>query len=73
MQLKEVVAISTGSACSTAKVEPSHVILALGYGEERAHQSVRFGLGRSNTRDQVDFVIDRISQVVRNLQAITLA
>lgn len=48
VQLKDV-AISTGSACTTAKVEPSHVILALGLGEYRAHTAIRIGLGRSNS------------------------
>jgi cysteine desulfurase len=68
VQLKHDVALSTGSACTTAKVEPSHVILALGYGEERAHCSVRFGLGRENKKDDVDFVIERLTAVVERLR-----
>src|SRR5260370_2683980 len=56
VKLKHDVALSTGSACTTAKVEPSHVILALGYGEERAHSSLRFGLGGANVMKQFDFV-----------------
>jgi len=53
VQLKHDVALSTGSACTTAKVEPSHVILALGYGEERAYSPVRFGLGRISSDDDI--------------------
>ena len=70
MQLKYDVALSTGSACTTAKVEPSHVILALGYGEERAYCSLRFGLGRENTEADVDFVIDKTLNAVRNVKRI---
>ncbi len=68
VKLKHDVALSTGSACTTAKVEPSHVILALGYGEERAHGSVRFGLGRSNTEEVVEYVIDRFAPSVKLLR-----
>jgi cysteine desulfurase len=68
VKLKHDVALSTGSACTTAKVEPSHVILALGYGEERAHSSVRFGLGRCNIKTEVDFVIQSLSETTRSLR-----
>ncbi len=64
------IAISAGSACTTETVEPSHVILALGYDEQRAHSSIRFGLGRFNTEEEVNFVIDRIADVVRRLRKI---
>ncbi len=72
VKLKHDVAISTGSACTTAKVEPSHVILALGFGEERAHRSVRFGLGRKNTEAEVDFVVKCLKVSVSNLQLLSL-
>jgi len=62
------VAISTGSACTSATVEPSHVILALGFGEERAHSAIRIGVGRFNNDRQVDTAIDRIVKSVRELQ-----
>jgi cysteine desulfurase len=68
VQIKHEVALSTGSACTTAKVEPSHVILALGFGEERAYSSVRFGLGRHNTRTEVDFVAQSLSVTTRSLR-----
>jgi len=71
VQLKHDVALSTGSACTTAKVEPSHVILALGYGEERAHTSVRFGLGRENNEGDVSLVVKRlVASVCRSRQLI---
>ncbi|MFL6335418.1 MAG: cysteine desulfurase family protein [Pyrinomonadaceae bacterium] len=67
VQLKADVALSTGSACTSARVEPSHVLLALGYNEERAHCSLRFGLGRENTADDIEFVVERISATVNHL------
>ncbi|NOK58229.1 MAG: aminotransferase class V-fold PLP-dependent enzyme [Chloroflexi bacterium AL-W] len=57
-------AISTGSACTTASVEPSHVIAALGFGEQRAHCSLRFGLGRSNDAEQVAYAVEVVKQKV---------
>lgn len=67
VQLKHDVALSTGSACTTAKVEPSHVILALGYDEERAMCSLRFGLGRENTEEDVNFVVGCLAEAVQRL------
>jgi len=64
------IAISAGSACTTESVEPSHVILALGYDERRAHSSIRFGLGRFNTQEEIDFVVDRIVDTVTRLRRI---
>ena len=64
------VAISAGSACTTEEVEPSHVILALGYSHERAHSSVRFGLGRFNTEEEVRYVIDSLMEAVKHLHKI---
>ncbi len=72
VQLKQDVALSTGSACTTAKVEPSHVILALGYDETHAHCSLRFGLGKQNTEADVNLVAERIialAQRTRQLSA----
>jgi len=65
VQLKHDVALSTGSACTTTNVKPSHVIVALGHGEERAHCSVRFGLGRGNMDVDVDFVLARLVWAVQ--------
>jgi cysteine desulfurase len=62
------VAVSSGSACTSATLEPSYVIRALGVGDELAHSSIRFGLGRFNTDDEVDFVAERVTREVRRLR-----
>ena len=62
------IAVSSGSACTSATLEPSYVIRALGIDEELAHSSIRFGLGRFNTEDEVDFVTDRVTKEVKRLR-----
>jgi cysteine desulfurase len=62
------VAVSSGSACTSATLEPSYVIRALGTDEELAHSSIRFGLGRFNTDDEVDFVTDKVCGEVKRLR-----
>ena len=62
------VALSSGSACSSATIEPSHVLRALGIGEELARGAIRFGLGRFNTAEEVDYVSGRIVELVRKLR-----
>jgi cysteine desulfurase len=69
MNLRDV-AISTGSACTSASVEPSHVILALGFGEERAHNAIRIGVGRFNDDEQINLAISKIAKSVQRLEAI---
>lgn len=61
-------AIATGSACTSASVEPSHVITALGFGEQRAHGSLRFGLGRGNDEEQVGIAIDVVTKRIAQLR-----
>lgn len=73
VQLKHDVSLSTGSACTTAKVEPSHVILALGYGAARAHSSLRFGLGKGNDVANVNLVVERLGMVVKQLRQLVAA
>jgi cysteine desulfurase len=63
------VAISSGSACTSASVEPSYVLKALGVDDEPAHASIRFGLGRFNTEEEVDYVIDEVVRTVERLRA----
>ncbi|HKB04791.1 MAG TPA: IscS subfamily cysteine desulfurase [Gemmataceae bacterium] len=67
MGIKEV-AVSSGSACTSASLEPSYVLRALGVGDELAHSSIRFGLGRFNTEEEVDFVIDHVVREVNRLR-----
>jgi cysteine desulfurase len=62
------VAVSSGSACTSATLEPSYVIRALGVNEELAHSSIRFGIGRFNTEEEVDFVTDRVTKEVNRLR-----
>ena len=67
------VALSTGSACTTLNVEPSHVILAMGLGEERAHTAIRFGLGRFNNEEEIDLVIELLIRTTERLRKINFA
>jgi len=62
------IAVSSGSACTSATLEPSYVLKALGVGEELAHTSIRFGLGRFNTEEDVDYVAERVVSEVRRLR-----
>ena len=66
-------AISSGSACSSGAVEPSHVLLAMGMPRERARASLRFSLGYSNTVEQVDALIEAVSESVSHLRALSPA
>ena len=67
MALREV-ALSSGSACASAAPAPSHVLQALGLGADLAHASLRFGLGRANTEEEVDYVVERIAEAVPRLR-----
>ena len=62
------VAVSSGSACSSASIEPSHVLRALGLSAERAHASVRFGVGRMNDEEEIDFAAERVVATVTDLR-----
>jgi cysteine desulfurase len=66
-------AVSSGSACSSGATEPSHVLAAIGLNREQARSSVRFSLGRSNTQEQIELLIDAVAQVVARLRKLAPA
>jgi cysteine desulfurase len=65
------VAVSSGSACTSATLEPSYVLRALGVSEDLAHSSIRFGLGRFNTDEEVDYVAGRVVETVKRLRELS--
>jgi cysteine desulfurase len=65
-------AVSTGSACSSGAITPSHVLTALGLSADRARSSLRFSLGRSNTAEQVDALVDALEASVAHLRRISV-
>ena len=67
MGIKDV-AVSSGSACTSASLEPSYVLRALGVGDELAHSSIRFGLGRFTTEEEIDYVTNDVVRAVTHLR-----
>jgi cysteine desulfurase len=65
------IAVSSGSACTSATLEPSYVLKALGTGDELAHSSIRFGLGRFNTVEEVDYVANKVIDTVKRLRELS--
>ncbi len=67
----EGIAASTGSACSSSSLEPSHVLLSIGLTHEFAHGSVRFSLGKQTTKDELDYVVEALPGIVKKLRAMS--
>ncbi len=70
MGIKDI-AVSSGSACTSASLEPSHVLRAMGVGEDMAHSSIRFGFGRFTTQEQVDYAADQLVKAVKRLRELS--
>jgi cysteine desulfurase len=72
MSMREL-AVSSGSACTSANPEPSHVLRALGLSDELSRASLRFGLGRFNTAEEVDFAVETVADAVHRLRKLSRA
>ena len=65
------ICVSSGSACSSGSLDPSHVLLAIGVPIEVAHGSIRFSFGKENTKEQVDYVVEKLKEIIKNLRAMS--
>ena len=70
MAIKDM-AVSSGSACTSASLEPSYVLRALGLNEENAHSSIRLGIGRFTTEQEIDYTVNKLAKSVRKLREIS--
>ena len=68
MTFNQNIAVSSGSACTSASLEPSYVLMALGLGDDLAHSSLRLSLGRFSTEEEVDYAIDAIAKGVQHMR-----
>ena len=67
-----MIAVSNGSACTSASIEPSHVLTAMGLDETAAFNCIRFSLGKYNTKEEIDLVVNKVKNVVKELREMVL-
>jgi cysteine desulfurase len=68
MTFNQNIAVSSGSACTSASLEPSYVLIALGLGDDLAHSSIRFSLGRFTKEEEIDYTLEKISAGVQHMR-----
>ena len=68
MTFNQEIAVSSGSACTSASLEPSYVLVALGLGDDLAHSSIRFSLGRFTTQEEIDYAVDALTKGVTHMR-----